>query len=670
MKLNKILLFITAIAICLSACNTDDSEYAENNQTTTTGDDDDDDDDDVDEESVESANNSIADYDADANTIDGLTTDHIIYITWDGNTVNTEGTADSVDIAIDNGLVTINSTTDKVIEYVLQGSTSDGSIKVYSEHKYRITLNEVTLQSQTTAAINSQSKKSLFLCAVQGTTNTISDASSYSVTDESEDCKGCIFSEGQIIICGTGTLNVTGNYKHAIATDDYLVINQNIDLNIKGSAKDAIHTNDYIVIEDGTINIGNCGSDGIQSDEGAIAINGGTIGITTTATASKCIKAVGNISINGGTLTLSNSGNGEWDSTEADYSNATCIKTSGELNISAGNIIATASGTAGRCLKANSNINISGGTLTLNATGSYMQQSGQDYNTSGAIKTSGNMIVTGGTINATVTGSGAKAIKVSGTYKQTNGEVYASASGSNLGSSSQNMWGGSSSSSNTARAKGLKVTGAISISGGILNCSSTSHEAIETKSTLTISGGEVYGYSASDDGINASSTFTITDGYVCGYAPGNDGLDANGNFYIKGGVVFAVGSSSPEVAIDANTEGGYKLYISGGTIMTVGPLESGASLTQSCYSTSSWSKNTNYALTVGNNTYVFKTPSSGGSNLVVSGASTPTLKSGVTVTGGTSHFDGVGVLTENGTISGGSNVSLSSYSGGSSWNRR
>ena len=53
---------------------------------------------------------------------------------------------------------------------------------------------------------------------------------------------------------------------------------------------------------------------------------------------------------------------------------------------------------------------------------------------------------------------------------------------------------------------------------------------------------------------------------------------------------------------------------------------------------------------------------SGGSTLVVSGASKPTLKSGVTISSGTKIFDGVGC--PGAVVSGGSNVTLSSYSGG------
>jgi len=126
--------------------------------------------------------------------------------------------------------------------------------------------------------------------------------------------------------------------------------------------------------------------------------------------------------------------------------------------------------------------------------------------------------------------------------------------------------------------------------------------------------------------------------------------------------MYAIGSNSPEVAIDANTEGGYKLYVEGGIIIAIGGLESGSSLSQSCYQASSWSQNTWYALTVGSTTYTFKTPSSGGTPLVVSGASTPTLTSGVTVSGGTTYFEGL--YYAGATVSGGSSVSLSSYTGG------
>ena len=213
----------------------------------------------------------------------------------------------------------------------------------------------------------------------------------------------------------------------------------------------------------------------------------------------------------------------------------------------------------------------------------------------------------------------------------------------------------------TAVNKGIEANDGIYFEGGtfVINAGT---EGIESDSILTISGGVLY-VQAADDAINSGDDLTISGGYVMAYSTGNDGIDANGNCYIQGGLVYAIGARSPEVGIDANTEEQKKLYVQGGTIVAIGGLENGSSLTQSCYSASSWSKNTWYALTVGNEVFAFKTPSSGGTTLVVSGSSTPTLKSGVTASG-TAIFNGMGYYPAS--ASGGSSVSLSSYSGGNS----
>ena len=202
-------------------------------------------------------------------------------------------------------------------------------------------------------------------------------------------------------------------------------------------------------------------------------------------------------------------------------------------------------------------------------------------------------------------------------------------------------------------------SGNIYIEGGTLTVNNTSGEGIESKGELFISGGNVT-VNAKDDAINAASHLTISGGTVYACATNNDGIDANGNCYIKGGVIFAIGAREPEVAIDANTEKNFKLYVTGGTIIAIGGLERGSSLTQTCYQASSWTKSKWYALTVGDETIAFKTPSSGGNGLVVSGASQPTLKQGVTVSDGTVVFGGNGYTGA--TVTGGSSVSLSEYS--------
>ena len=331
-----------------------------------------------------------------------------------------------------------------------------------------------------------------------------------------------------------------------------------------------------------------------------------------------------------------------------------------------GYLTVTASGKSG--IVSDDYVHFLGGTVTVNVSSSATV-SGSDTLKPVCVRGKDYVKMTDGRLNLTSTGTGGKGISSDGSGYFYGGTVIVNVTGSNFGSSGGGGFpggggpgGGGNSNSNGVSVKGIKCDGNLIFKGSkvVVNC--TAHEGIEAKGTLSVSGGEVYSHSQSDDAINSGGNLTISGGLVCAYSQGNDGLDANGNCYIKGGVVYAIGSSSPEVAVDANSEGGYKLYLTGGTLVAIGGLESGSSLSQNCYSASSWSQNTWYGLTVGSTTYAFKTPLSGGTPLVVSGDSSPVLQSGVSVSGGTECFEGMFYV--NAAVSGGTSVSLSSYTGG------
>ena len=326
-----------------------------------------------------------------------------------------------------------------------------------------------------------------------------------------------------------------------------------------------------------------------------------------------------------------------------------------------GSLTVTATGKSG--IVSDDYVHFLGGDITVKMT-STVVVSGSDTLKPACVRGKDYVKMREGSLSLTSTGTGGKGISSDGNGYFYGGTINVTVTGNNFGSSGGGGgfpgWGNSS--SNGVSAKGLKFDGNLIFKGSnvVVNC--TAHEGIEAKGTLSVSSGEVYSHSQSDDAINSGGNLTISGGLVCAYSQGNDGLDANGNCYIKGGVVYAIGASSPEVAVDANSEGGYKLYLTGGTLVAIGGLESGSSLTQSCYSASSWSQNTWYGLTVGSTTYAFKTPSSGGTPLVVSGDSTPTLHSSVSVSSGTECFEGM--FYTDASFNGGSSVSLSSYSGG------
>ncbi|SFC26351.1 carbohydrate-binding domain-containing protein [Spirosoma endophyticum] len=289
------------------------------------------------------------------------------------STITNPLSAKGVTITEANGDVTINSTASEV-EYILSGTTTNGSVKIYSDKKFKLTLNGVTITNADGPAINIQSGKRSFLVLNDNTTNTLTDGATYTASG-TEDMKGTLFSEGQLIFTGNGTLNVRSNYKHAISSDDYVRILSGT-INVTGAASDGIHTNDAFIADGGTVSITASG-DGIQCDEGYIVINNGMFTINV---ADKGISAAYDtdttidpyLVINGGTIAI-NSTAGEG------------IETKSTMTINGGNITTK---TLDDGLNAKSFIYINGGNI-------YAYSTSND-----AIDSNGKITVTGGKIVA------------------------------------------------------------------------------------------------------------------------------------------------------------------------------------------------------------------------------------------------------------------------------
>ena len=393
--------------------------------------------------------------------------------------------------------------------------------------------------------------------------------------------------------------------KAAVFGEGQLIFSGTGTLTVNAQGKSGITSDDYVHIMEGpTLKVSSTAGHGIRGKD-YILVSGGDIEVNVSADMKKGFSTDGYVRFDGGTTQITVNGGTAYDSEDGEYTGSAGIKADGKFLMNGGSLTITNSGTGGK-----------------------------------GISCDGNGYFNGGTVRVTTTGSN-----------------YGSSGGGGFPGG-----GGSSNSDNSVSAKGIKFDGNLIFAGSTVVVNCAAHEGIEAKGSLDITAGEVYSYSAKDDAINSGGDFTISGGAVYGYAPNNDGLDANGDFYVKGGLVYAIGASSPEVGLDANTEGNKQLYVQGGTLIVIGGLEQGASLTQSCYSTSSWSQNTWYALTVGSTTYAFKTPASGGNALVVSGSSTPSLQTNVTVSDGEACFEGL--CYQNATVTGGSSVTLSSYTGG------
>lgn len=153
------------------------------------------------------------------------------------------------------------------MNYILRGTSANGSLRIYSNRKFRITIDGVNLTNPNGAAINIQKsydKKRAFICLANDTENTLCDGEVYSDTIAGEDDKACLFSEGKMVFCtisdkgkvgdGTGKLTVTGRYNHAIASDSRIYIHRGVELVVANAVKDGIHS-DALVMGGGLVKV-------------------------------------------------------------------------------------------------------------------------------------------------------------------------------------------------------------------------------------------------------------------------------------------------------------------------------------------------------------------------------------------------------------------------------
>ena len=127
--------------------------------------------------------------------------------------------------------------------------------------KVKLVLKDATINCSDYSPIYVAAADKVFITLVGE--NTLSDGQSYTLSTNDANVDSTIFSRSDLTLNGTGTLNITASYKHAICSkDDLIITGGTYNLTAVGGG---VYGKDCVKIASGIFNL-KTGSDGIQSD--------------------------------------------------------------------------------------------------------------------------------------------------------------------------------------------------------------------------------------------------------------------------------------------------------------------------------------------------------------------------------------------------------------------
>jgi hypothetical protein len=269
----------------------------------------------------------------------------VISITFGDQSATVDGTVPGVMVQANGAHVTVMNMSGPV-KFVVSGKTTNGSMKFYGDKRFQLLLDGAEITNPTGAAINNQGSKSMYVVLAEGSVNRLHDGTTYTMVDE-EDQKAALFSEGQIIFSGKGTLDVTAVGRGGIRSDDYIRLRPGVKIHVNSSALDGLRANDGIIVDGGVINIEatGAGAKGMRS-EGPMTINGGRL-----------------VAITQGDTRVSNE-DGVIDTTACAALHCDTL-----LIVNAGTVRLKATGDGGKGINANHNVAVHGGSVQAVATG-------------------------------------------------------------------------------------------------------------------------------------------------------------------------------------------------------------------------------------------------------------------------------------------------------------
>lgn len=340
-----------------------------------------------------------------------------------GSTTTTENRKTSITVSGDNISIKGNgaTSTGKTItiseagSYQLSGSLEEGQIKINTDGEVKLILDQFSITNSKDAPIVNE-KGTVQILLKENTENTVADRRSAkedtdsgaeksgSKTDDtkagtdSTDFDAAIYSEGDLLLGGQGSLTVEGGYEDGIHSKTALTmesgtyeitashhgLNGKKTLTVKDgtygitTVEDALHSKGDVSVENGKMTI-LAGDDALHADQ-TLTVKNGTIDIQ------KSNEGLEGITVNveGGDISIQSSDDGINGAGESEDGSAVDIS----VNISGGKVKIVPGGDG---IDSNGNLNVSGGTIVVD---------GPSDGGNAPIDYDGTATITGGTVFA------------------------------------------------------------------------------------------------------------------------------------------------------------------------------------------------------------------------------------------------------------------------------
>jgi hypothetical protein len=465
---------------------------------------------------------------------------------------------DGIKIKASSGYITIDaSSSTGATVFNMTGTLSTGTVAIKSNASYAVELylNGVSITSGNYPCIEVTKASRTFL--VLNGTNTLTDGRTYgtpygtgtytndstdtthtyvaATVQDGEDTKGTLYTKGQLLISGTGSLSVTSAYKHCIYSKDYIRMFGGT-ITTHDSGRNGIQSVNGFIMEDGTISITGTGT----------YANNESRGIIVEGEESDTNMGEGFILINGGTITINTVSKGmsaKWDVDE-DYDGYD----DGETNDTSDDPYPY--------------VKITGGTISVTTTGTPFE------NTATTVFTDADGVSTTEALKLSPEGiEGKQSVFITGgslTINTTDDCINASHSGD----------------------------AAFVISGGTIYAYSSANDALDSNGTLTISGGTIVALTKTtpECAFDCDNyTFTITGGTFVGIGTSNysapttsactqNAIVLGSSYYTAGSTMALKSSSATAFAFDIPSG-----YGSSGMIMVLSSPNIASSTTYTIY---------------------------------------------------------------------------------------